>query len=93
MEQHYLAILVPESTGGWSVLFPDLPGCATHGATVREAQAMAAGAADLHLATMRERGLAIPVPRSLEAIRADAEWAEGRGINWSEAVVSIIKPG
>lgn len=93
MEQHYLAILVPESSGGWSVLFPDLPGCATHGATVREAQAMAAEAADLHLASMHESGLEIPVARSLEAVRADTDWAQGRGIDWSEVVVSIIKPG
>jgi hypothetical protein len=54
---------------------------------------MAAEAADLHLATRRESGREIPVPRSLEAIRADADWAQGRGIDWSEVVVSIIKPG
>jgi predicted RNase H-like HicB family nuclease len=36
-QQHYLAILVPEHTGGWTVLFPDFPGCASYGATVQEA--------------------------------------------------------
>jgi predicted RNase H-like HicB family nuclease len=31
MEQYFHAILIPEDTGGWTVLFADLPGCATHG--------------------------------------------------------------
>jgi predicted RNase H-like HicB family nuclease len=88
---HYLAILVPEETGGWTVLFPDLPGCATHGATVHEAQWMAGEAADLHLETMRAHGMEIPPPRGLEAIQADAEWADGRGLDWSKVVISVIE--
>jgi predicted RNase H-like HicB family nuclease len=54
MDQSFLAILMPEDSGGWTVVFPDLPGCATHGATVQEAQAKAAEGLDIHLATMRE---------------------------------------
>src|SRR5262245_19857386 len=92
MEQHYLAILVPEDTGGWTVLFPDLPGCATHGATVQEAQWMAAESADLHLATLREDGSDPPPARSLEAVRADTEWGAGRDLDWSKVVISIITP-
>jgi predicted RNase H-like HicB family nuclease len=92
MDQHYLAILVPEETGGWTVLFPDLPGCATHGATVQEAQWMAAEAADLHLATIRDQGMPMPPARSLEAVRADKEWADGRGLDWSKIVICIIRP-
>jgi hypothetical protein len=42
---------------------------------------------------MRDTGLAIPPARSLEAIQADAEWAEGRDIDWSKVVISLIKPG
>jgi hypothetical protein len=34
---HYIAVLVPENGGGWSVIFPDLPRCATHGSTVHDA--------------------------------------------------------
>jgi predicted RNase H-like HicB family nuclease len=93
MTPHYLAILVPEETGGWTVLFPDLPGCATHGATVHEAQLMAAEAAGLHLETMRDNGMEIPPARILEAIRDDAEWAEGRDLDWSKVVISVIRPG
>ena len=90
MTRHYLAILMPEETGGWTVLFPDLPGCATHGATVQEAQRMAAETADIHLATMCGSGMEIPLPRSLEAVRDDAEWAAGRGIDWSKVVISLV---
>lgn len=93
MDSYYLAILVPEDTGGWTVLFPDLPGCATHGATVREAQLMAAEAAGLHLTSMRTNGQEPPPARSLEAIQADADWLEGRGLDWPKVVVSSIKPG
>ena len=92
MNSHYVAILVPEDTGGWTVLFPDMPGCATHGSTVQEAQWMAAEAADLHLTTMRESGMDAPPPRSLETVRGDAECADGRGIDWSKVVVSLIRP-
>ena len=44
MSVHYIAVLVPENGGGWSVIFPDLPGCATHGPTVHEAITTASGA-------------------------------------------------
>ena len=35
--EHYIAVLVPERSGGWTVLFPDLPGCASQGETPDEA--------------------------------------------------------
>ena len=92
MVDHYLAILVPEESGGWTVLFPDLPGCATHGATVQEAQLMAAEAADLHLAAIRRSGTETPAARTLEAVQTDAAWLQGRGIDWSKVVISLIKP-
>jgi predicted RNase H-like HicB family nuclease len=93
MDQYFLAILMPEDTGGWTVLFPDLPGCATHGATVQEAQARAAEVLDLHLAALNEDKKAIPVPRNLQAVQTDAAWTEGRGIDWSKVLISLIKTG
>jgi hypothetical protein len=42
---------------------------------------MAAEAADLHLATIRDKGIPMPPARSLEAVRADQEWADGRGLD------------
>jgi predicted RNase H-like HicB family nuclease len=91
LDKHYVAILVPEGAGGWTVLFPDLPGCATHGGTVKEAQWMAAEAADLHITTMRELGQLIPAARDLEGVRADTSWATENQIDWSKVVISMIK--
>ena len=45
MSMHYIAVLVPEKGGGWSVIFPDLPGCATHGPTVHDVITTASGVA------------------------------------------------
>ena len=92
MENHYIAILVPESTGGWTVLFPDLPGCTTHAETIQLAQWMATEAAELHLETMRFDGRELPRARNLEAIRADEAWTTRCQIDWAKAVVIMIRP-
>ena len=92
MENHYIAILVPESTGQWTVLFPDLPGCATQGETILEAQWMATEAAELHLETMRFDGREIPTARDLEAIRADEAWIREFQIDWTKVVITMIRP-
>ena len=86
----YIAVLVHESGGGWSVLFPDLPGCATHGASVPEAIARAANAAAGWLAASRARGDEFPVPKSSEEVRGNDGWGRGHGINWSTAVISLV---
>jgi predicted RNase H-like HicB family nuclease len=92
MDKHYIAILVPEGASGWTVLFPDLPGCVTHGETVEEAQWMATEAADLHLETMRFEGREIPPARDLQAIRGDDAWMREHQIDWSSVVVSMLRP-
>ena len=92
MEKHYIAILVPESAGGWTVLFPDLPGCATHAETIRLAQWMATEAAELHLEMMQFEGRELPVARKLEFIHADDAWSEGLQIDWTKVVVVMIRP-
>jgi predicted RNase H-like HicB family nuclease len=91
MSTHYIAILVPEQSGGWSVIFPDLPGCATHGPSVHEAITAASGVASTWLAATRASGGAVPAPRSYEDIRSDNAWALDRGIDWSTAVVSLVQ--
>ena len=90
MTTHFIAVLVPERRGGWSVLFPDLPGCATHGASVHETIATASDAAAAWLAASCALGDEIPAPRSYEDVRADDAWAQGRGVDWSTAVVSLV---
>lgn len=90
MSTHYIAVLAPEQSGGWSVLFPDLPGCATHGPSVHEAITTAADVASIWLSATRNSGDPIPPPRSYEDIRADEAWALDRGIDWSTSVVSLV---
>ena len=63
MSTHYIAVLVPDR-GGWSVLFPDLPGCATHGASVHEAIVTASEAAAIWLSESGVLGHEIPASGS-----------------------------
>ncbi|MEY8542938.1 type II toxin-antitoxin system HicB family antitoxin [Dubosiella newyorkensis] len=57
----YLAILEPASTG-YSVYFPDFPGCISFGETIDKANAMAQEALSLHYYGMEKDGDTIPSP-------------------------------
>ena len=46
---YYVAKLTPEDDGGYSVTFPDIPGCITQGDTKEEALKMAKEALELTL--------------------------------------------
>ncbi len=58
----YPAVFDPNENGGYTVTFPDLPGCVTEGDTLDEALQMAARAMALHLYGMEQDGDEIPVP-------------------------------
>jgi len=51
-----------EGIAGYTVSFPDLPGCITEGDTIEEALYMAKEALGLHLYGMEEDGDIIPTP-------------------------------
>lgn len=53
-------ILEKETTGGYSVSVPALPGCATQGETLEECLANAKEAIELYLESLKEDGLPIP---------------------------------
>ena len=57
----YLAILEPTKKG-YSVYFPDLPGCISCGEDFEDAQKQAADALGLHIYGMEKDGDEIPVP-------------------------------
>ena len=57
----YPAIFEKESVGGYSVYFPDLPGCVTEGDTMEEALDMAKDAVGIYLTVLEEEGKAFPV--------------------------------
>lgn len=94
MEQHHLAILVPEATGGWTMLFPGPAGLRD---TWRHDSggAVDGGRGGTSPSCHDARGWArdFGAAQCLEAVQADREWAEGRGIDWSKVVISNIKPG
>jgi predicted RNase H-like HicB family nuclease len=45
----YQISLIPEKTGGYTVLVATLPGCVSYGSTIEEATANAREAIELHL--------------------------------------------
>ena len=71
----YQGVFEPTADGGFSVYFPDLPGCASYGATLDEAQKNAMDALGLHLYGMEKDGDPIPAPSTTPEI--DPETASG----------------
>lgn len=57
---HYIAVLTPEENGGFSIEFPDVPGCFSCADTIEEAAVMAHDALRLHLQCMLDDGEALP---------------------------------
>ncbi len=57
----YVAKLTPEKSGGYSVTFPDIPGCITQGDTKSEALKMAKEALELVLEEYLD-GRPLPAP-------------------------------
>jgi predicted RNase H-like HicB family nuclease len=87
----YIAILVPEKEdGGYSVFFPDLPGCVTQGDDVADAQAMAIDALSGWLAATIDLGYPVPIQRPLEVIRADKSFARENEVNWHDAIAMVV---
>ncbi|MBI2887629.1 MAG: type II toxin-antitoxin system HicB family antitoxin [Chloroflexi bacterium] len=57
----YTVILLPEEDGGYSVICPALPGCASQGDDISEALAMIKEAAELWLEVWLEEGRELPI--------------------------------
>lgn len=58
----YQGVFEPAGGSGYSVYFPDLPGCTSYGATLSEAQKNAQDALGLHLYGMEKDGDPVPTP-------------------------------
>jgi predicted RNase H-like HicB family nuclease len=83
----YPAIVEPAGEG-FSVFFPDLPGCTSYGATVTEAALNAEEALDGHLLVSVEHGDELADPSALEDIGRDPEVDEV-----ARLLVRADKPG
>ena len=66
----YLAVFEPTQTG-YSVYFPDFPGCVSYGDDLEEAQKQAAEALGLHIYGMERDGDKIPLPSKKPRIDPD----------------------
>ena len=67
----YPAIFHPEEVGGYSVDFPDLPGCVTEGDTLPEAVSMAEEALSLYLEALEADNELAPAPSAPADIKAE----------------------
>lgn len=71
----YQGVFEPTAENGFSVYFPDLPGCTSYGDTLSEAQKNAQDALGLHLYGMEKDGDPIPIPSA--TLEVDPETAAG----------------
>lgn len=67
----YPAVFHPEADGGYSVDFPDLPGCVTEGDTLSEAVGMAEDALGIYLCSLKEDKEPYPEPSNPADIRTE----------------------
>jgi len=69
----YYPTIVEADTEGYSVFFPDVPGCASGGATLQEAAQNAEEALQAHLDLSAEHGDTLPEPSDLDAAPVDPD--------------------
>lgn len=87
-EKGYIALVHKDKGTSYGVSFPDVPGCISAGDTFEQAVDNASEALAGHLAAMRADGDRMPIPRSIEELRQDAEFVEDA----SNAVVAFVIP-
>ncbi|WP_439544637.1 type II toxin-antitoxin system HicB family antitoxin [Sandarakinorhabdus sp.] len=75
MQRYYTAI-IERSASGFSLFFPDLPGCTSAGASVEDAAHAAREALALHIAGLRADDEPIPDTTPADAIPADPDVTE-----------------
>jgi len=66
--RHYPAIIEGDAESGYSVFFPDLPGCTSGGTSLQEAALNAEEALAGHVDLILESGEALPEPSVLDAL-------------------------
>lgn len=81
---NYPVVIHKDRKSDYGVSVPDLPGCVSAGVSIDEALAMVREAIELHLEGLIEADGVIPQATSIEALRADPDFADG---TW--AIVSV----
>jgi predicted RNase H-like HicB family nuclease len=60
----------------YGVTVPDLPGCFSAGSTIDEALLMVRQAIELHVQSLLEDGLEVPLPSDIEKLRQQMDFAD-----------------
>ncbi len=89
----FVTAIIHRALDSFGVSFPDLPGCVAQGSTEQEALANSADAVALHIEGLVTGGDIAPVPRSLDDLRADPEFADDFAGADALALVPITLPG
>ena len=71
MKRIYYPAMFEKTEDGYSVFFPDLPGCVSAGKSLENAFIEAHDALGLHTAGMREDGEALPTPGAIDELEKD----------------------
>lgn len=91
MAQHYVVVLTLRPGNGWRAHFPDFPVCRAEGTRVEMAIDNAAQAMSEMIDGLHSQGAIVPPPRSYEDVRGDSAWAVEHGIDWSTAVITLVR--
>ncbi len=70
--REYEVVLTPEAEGGFSVVVPALPGCASHGETREEALSMIREGIEVYIDSLVAHGDPIPEPVEIERVTVAA---------------------
>ncbi|AGB18480.1 type II toxin-antitoxin system HicB family antitoxin [Thermoanaerobacterium thermosaccharolyticum] len=81
------AVFESDGNGGYTVTFPDLPGCITEGDTLDEALYMAKDALELYIYNLEEDNETIPDPTAPEKIKVP----EGAFVNLIEVYMPPVR--
>ena len=74
----YVSFIHKDRDSDYGISFPDFPGCVSVGDTIDDAVRHGCEALAFHVEGLLDDGEAIPVPRPIEAIKADPELADWR---------------
>jgi predicted RNase H-like HicB family nuclease len=84
----YYPAIIERAGSGYSVFFPDLPGCTSAGGTIQEAARNAEEALAGHLIVSAQHGDPVADPSDLDAITLDEDVVEAARI-----IVRAERPG
>ncbi len=88
--EYYVALVHKETGSGFGVSFPDFPGCVAAAGSYAAALEQAAEALAFHVDGLRQDGLRIPVPRSVEQIARNAGRAKADAADLKNAIVAMV---